>query len=763
MSADRQRPDSQPTDDATVSVAAMPEAEPGVATVAGARVGANLDDALGFEPLAAQPTTRRPTSRPLPRRPGQSPRQAPGGTGPSIIIDEPPLDVDSTLAPAPPEPEPEVTRLGPLPTAAAREDRSDNTVTDHRGEGLAQRIEVARAEEERRRASDAVARAEAQAAERAARPAGAPARRGALRPDGERPVAPVTETSRRAVAEPTTTIGAAGEQGAVARAELGRVQVRSSRLKRRDPPGDAADAAQPEAPGARPPSAPRTTADGGASRDKTDPSGLPALLEDAQREATAVRGAASPAPDAGRRRPTDPATTLPPLDAAVRVDTQRLATLPAMPLMAADDAPAGAEESAASALAAARYAAASGPALPGRAARPKGPPEAGDSAPRGAPRGPVEAPPSGLVRRSPEGRVARRSGARISVPSAPPPATPIAPRGLPIEPRGRPVEQRAAVAGTERALRAGAALRAPDAALAPAAPREGRERTVTATADVPVPVAVGASRGGLLRGVSWLAMLLLFEAVALPSVDGPPWELLKNPGDVTFVALAFLLLCVVAHVLPVTLRARAFVATGVGLLMVVFGLVVGAQAVRADAFDGQPAVVALFSAHGGALGVVYLAAVALPFGLFWRALAPDALGPRIAVGVGFSWVVLAFVGTAVLGLTDGPAITDALTTARTSPFLGDRIVAASSLTPAIVAILGLAAVARRVTPSFATTMGVLFWLLLAIPLVVAALFVAKSEAWILVLQPVKVATFLVVPLIYLPAALATAVSTPSDG
>ncbi|MCB9731493.1 MAG: hypothetical protein H6745_02530 [Deltaproteobacteria bacterium] len=256
-------------------------------------------------------------------------------------------------------------------------------------------------------------------------------------------------------------------------------------------------------------------------------------------------------------------------------------------------------------------------------------------------------------------------------------------------------------------------------------------------------------------------MLLLFEAVALPSVDGPPWELLKNPGDVTFVALAILLLCVVAHVLPVTLRTRALVGSAVGLLMVVFGLVVGAQAVRNDAFDGQPAFLALFGGPGAALGVVYVAAMALPFALFWRALAPESVGPRIAVGLAFAMVALAFLGTAVLGLGDGPAMTQALATARTSPFLGDRVVAASSLTPAVVAILGLAAVARRVTPRYAVTMGALFWLLLATPLIVAALFVAKSEAWILVLQPVKVATFLAVPLIYLPAALATAVTTLS--
>ena len=264
---------------------------------------------------------------------------------------------------------------------------------------------------------------------------------------------------------------------------------------------------------------------------------------------------------------------------------------------------------------------------------------------------------------------------------------------------------------------------------------------------------------GVFKTLSIVSMVLLFEAIALPTSRGAPWSLLGDPGGVTFVALAFLLLVIVAHILPVKPLVRAGAALGVGVLMTGFSLVVAGAAARADLFDGQPAVAAVMGGPVGGRVAMSLALMVLPFGLLWRYLEPRRLGPRITHGVGLGLVLLLAFGASALGLGGGAAVTSAFDTLGTAPVFGDRMVAAFGLMPLLVALVSLMGFlpggrGRRL-PVFA----VIFWVALLIPLIVAALFVAKSEAWMAVLEPIKVASFVAVPLLYLPAATAAFVVT----
>jgi hypothetical protein len=261
------------------------------------------------------------------------------------------------------------------------------------------------------------------------------------------------------------------------------------------------------------------------------------------------------------------------------------------------------------------------------------------------------------------------------------------------------------------------------------------------------------------RGVSVIAMLLLFEAIALPTSAGPPWSLLGDPGGVTFVALAFLLLVVVAHILPVRPVLRAWAAVAVGVLMAAFSLVVAGAAAGVDLFDGQPAMAAALGGPAGGRIALVLGLGALPFALFWRYLEGDRLGPRIAHGVALAVVLALAFGAGALGLGAGSAVGSALDTLGAGPVFGDRLVAGFAVLPLLVALVSLAGFLPGGRGRRFVVFGLAFWAALFVPLVIAALFVAKSEAWMSVLEPLKVASFVAVPLLYLPAAAATLVAT----
>ncbi|TNF33903.1 MAG: hypothetical protein EP329_07815 [Deltaproteobacteria bacterium] len=265
--------------------------------------------------------------------------------------------------------------------------------------------------------------------------------------------------------------------------------------------------------------------------------------------------------------------------------------------------------------------------------------------------------------------------------------------------------------------------------------------------------------GGLFKTLSIVSMVLLFEAIALPTSAGAPWTLLGDPGGVTFVSLAFLLLVVVAHILPVRPTLRAAAGLGVGVLMAGFSLVVAGAAAGADLFGGQPVATAALGGPLGGRAALLVAVTALPFGLMWRFLEPERLGPRIAHGIGLALVLFVAFGSGALGFGGGAAVTGAFDTLGSAPILGDRLVAALGLMPLLVALLSLVGYLPGGRGRRLAVFAVVYWVALAIPLLVAALFVAKSEDWMAVLEPLKVASFVAVPLLYLPAAAATFVAT----
>jgi len=395
---------------------------------------------------------------------------------------------------------------------------------------------------------------------------------------------------------------------------------------------------------------------------------------------------------------------------------------------------------------------------------PRGAPSSNDQSGRGGPERPAPPPPGAEggaagERDQPErdvpGPAARRGGPRdrptTQLAAAPGPASAVAQEAShgPAASLTRPVPGRGPLSG------------AADRMLAGVGPAKRRPTDVTATASVTIsrPPArawsepTGSSRAaGLLSSVSAIVMLLLFQAVGLPTTEGPPWTLLASPGDVTFVALAFLILAGVVHLVPARPRLRAGLAVGAGALMMIFALILGANAILADAFDGQPAMEVALGGPAGSRILLLGIAMALPFALFWRWVEPRRLAPRIGVGVAVGLVVLAYLGLHLVGPGAQPPLLAALEAGREAPFLGDRLVAWLGLMPLVVG--ALAPLALLSGARLAVPLASLFWLSVAVPIAVAALFVAKSEAWQLVLEPLKIGSFVAAPILYLAAALA---------
>ena len=298
-------------------------------------------------------------------------------------------------------------------------------------------------------------------------------------------------------------------------------------------------------------------------------------------------------------------------------------------------------------------------------------------------------------------------------------------------------------------------------------PARAVQRTVTHVHRLDVSPVAAPPGSGLgprvpFKPLSVATLVLLFGAVALPTPSGPPWALLGDPGGVTFVALATLLLVLVAHILPVGPRARGAVATAVGALALGLSLVVADSAIGADLFDGQPAVGLAFAGPIGARAVLLSAALLLPFALHWRQSAPGSAPARAVHVLGVSLVLFAAFGLGALTPSGAPPLPLALDVARTSPLLGDRLVAAVSLLPILLALLSLFTLIPRIGTRRLAALAVGYWVTVAAPLIVGSLFVARSDAWMDVLAPLKVTTFILAALLYLPVAAAAWLPAPAQ-
>lgn len=267
------------------------------------------------------------------------------------------------------------------------------------------------------------------------------------------------------------------------------------------------------------------------------------------------------------------------------------------------------------------------------------------------------------------------------------------------------------------------------------------DATVTAFAPAP-------SR--LLPNATRIALVLLFFAVALPTAAGPPWERLAHPAEVTLQALAALILIGVVHLAPSSPRRRARVGLALGLVLVIFAAVAMRVALTEGAFDGQPALLALFAGATPWPASFALAALVLvPGALFGRTLGAP-LWHRFALGFGG---LGAAVVTALLVPIGGlfESIGD-------SPFLGDRVGAFATLPLLAGLLVSPFSLALGSLGRSCGAVGYSLWGAALLPLVVLALFCARSDQWPQVLEPLKLVAFVGATTLYLAAALAASFS-----
>jgi len=283
--------------------------------------------------------------------------------------------------------------------------------------------------------------------------------------------------------------------------------------------------------------------------------------------------------------------------------------------------------------------------------------------------------------------------------------------------------------------------------------REPRELAIRTRVEDSASVTMTAMRPSasqILPKVSVITLVLLFQAVALPTAAGAPWELLARPAEVTLQALAAFILVGVVHLLPCRERTRGVLGVLLGALLLPFAFVAWRVAIAAGAFDAQPALTLLFA---GPLPTPALPAllglVLVPAGLFARGYH----APRLAVwGLVGAGLAAATVACAMMSL---PALFGSLSEAT---FLGDRVAAWATLPLFVALLLGALAAAWSPLGRRATAFGFLVWGAALVPLVVLALFAAKSDQWLQVLEPVKLVTFLGAITLYTSAAVATAVN-----
>lgn len=263
--------------------------------------------------------------------------------------------------------------------------------------------------------------------------------------------------------------------------------------------------------------------------------------------------------------------------------------------------------------------------------------------------------------------------------------------------------------------------------------------TSTVTAFAPAP-----SR--LFADASLVALTLLTVATLLPTASGAPWELLARPAEVTMQALAAFILIGVVHLLPATQRTRAIVGAGLGLVLAAFAIVAARVAISATAFDGQPAMVALFAGSAAWPAILAVAALILvPAALLGRALGTPTWH-RVALGVAG---LAAAAGTVALVPIDGFG-----SSLGEAPFLGDRVAAFATLPLLTLLVACPLALALHSLARVSGTLGFATWAAALLPLVVLALFSARSDQWTLVLEPLKLVAFIGAVALYTAAALA---------
>jgi len=255
----------------------------------------------------------------------------------------------------------------------------------------------------------------------------------------------------------------------------------------------------------------------------------------------------------------------------------------------------------------------------------------------------------------------------------------------------------------------------------------------------------------ILPKVSVITLVLLFQAVALPTAAGAPWELLARPAEVTLQALAAFVLVGVVHLLPCRERTRGIVGLLLGLLLLPFAFVAWRAVVTAGVFDGQPALVALLTGPLPTPALPSLLALVLvPAGLFALGRQASRLVAWILTGLG--------IGAAVVALAMMPLAAFFASLSGAS-FLGDRVAAWATLPLFAVLVLAIATLAVPRLGRHANIVGFVLWGAALVPMLVLALFAAKSDQWMHVLEPIKLVTFLAAVSIFTSAAVATAVDS----
>lgn len=240
---------------------------------------------------------------------------------------------------------------------------------------------------------------------------------------------------------------------------------------------------------------------------------------------------------------------------------------------------------------------------------------------------------------------------------------------------------------------------------------------------------------------TWVTWTLLGAATLLPTAAGAPWQLITRPVEVTLQAFAALVLLVAVELGPRTERTRARLGVIAGVLLLPFGLL--SASATASAFDGPPAFEHLFAGAAPTLAWLAVPGLALAVaGLFLRA--PRWLAGTL-VGAGLAALV-----AAALALDLGALLPP------DSRFLGDRIAAWAT-----VPLLSAGAVALVVTAAprlarFSTPCAWALWATALLPLLVLALFAARSDQWMMVLAPLKLVLFLGALTLHLSSAIAAA-------
>ncbi len=342
-------------------------------------------------------------------------------------------------------------------------------------------------------------------------------------------------------------------------------------------------------------------------------------------------------------------------------------------------------------------------------------------------------------------------------------ARPVAPRPVVAEVPAAPTQS---VARPEPVQ----AIRPLPQAARPAAPQTAEEATRAVPA-MPAPepaVVVSAPAAAVvsspwqekkphtfLRGMALLAMILLFEAFAIPRLAegmelNPPWELVKQQGGLTFHAAAFFGVLLLLAAIPLPYLVRAATLTGAAATLLVFSLQHVRYAADAFAFRGHPGIEAFLEPTPLALGLM---ALAFPTALYWRSRYTASLAARIAVMLGLVLAVVAFlsVGRSV-GASEG--LVQRLIAVVKSGLRGDRAASACLLLPLVAIPFSLLVWLRHPRSGAAGLWAFLFTAGLgSAPIALAAHVASYREgAFKYVFAPLKPSLLLLAALLLLPIA-----------